>query len=340
MMAKLTLNHWELNMQCNLKDKDINLLSDREAMGLPVHYTDSLNVNLSLLEKYFVFPVSELVEICESKKHSLEERLSAAKVLGIKGDCRISTLNPQMITVPGTSKFEVGISKEKAIDVYEQYKSVGVQLDWILKESPSFIANIEEFSLGKYLVTNIEYKEFLDDTNYKVLPSSWKFGKYPEFKPNCPVYSVSVEDAKNYAAWLSKKTGLKYRLPTEIEWEYAACSDENREFPWGDKFNCEYANTIELGILEDTPVGIFPSGQSKYGHFDMAGNVEEFVDTIYYPYSEDNQVEDDLLKKLSNYYIARGGSFTRFADLARGKRRHGHYPSELYLMGLRLCLSK
>jgi formylglycine-generating enzyme required for sulfatase activity len=70
----------------------------------------------------------------------------------------------------------------------------------------------------------------------------------------------------------------------------------------------------------------------------MAGNVEEYVADVYgrYPGSA-LAVCDDLVRARGRYRVARGGSFTRFRDLARCKRRHGRFPKPIYVMGFRLA---
>jgi formylglycine-generating enzyme required for sulfatase activity len=75
---------------------------------------------------------------------------------------------------------------------------------------------------------------------------------------------------------------------------------------------------------------------SHCGCLDMAGNVEEYTASYYAPYDKNQIIMDDLLES-GPYLIARGGSYTRFRDLARTTRRHGKYDSDLYIMGFRLA---
>ena len=70
----------------------------------------------------------------------------------------------------------------------------------------------------------------------------------------------------------------------------------------------------------------------------MAGNVEEYVADQYGPYPGGAWVQDHLVDIHGHYHVARGGSFARFRDLARTRRRHGHNPrSATYAMGFRLA---
>lgn len=192
---------------------------------------------------------------------------------------------------------------------------------------------------ARYPVTNQEYREFLGDTGYETLPTGWQFGRYPEHLANHPVWTVSAEAADEYAGWLSRRTGRAFRLPSEAEWEYAASGGTAREFPWGDEFTPDRANSVEFGPLTTTPVGVYPLGRSAFGVDDMAGNVEEYVADVYRPYPGGPRVVDDLLRQGTTYRVARGGSFTRFGDLMRCRRRHGWYDRPIYVMGFRLAES-
>src|SRR5262249_259109 len=136
----------------------------------------------------------------------------------------------------------------------------------------------------RYPVTNQEYRQFLDETGHTSLPTSWVFGAFPSDRANHPVYTITPGDAEAYAGWLSVRTGRRFRLPTEVEWEYAARGRDEREFPWGDSFDAAKANTVELRLLSTTPVGMFSQGASPFGLLDLAGNVEEYVADVYEPY--------------------------------------------------------
>jgi hypothetical protein len=321
------------------KQKEINKMSHREAMGLPEYFKkgridqkklENAIKGLSGLKKRL------LVEIIESKKRDFYNRYAAGIILSALGDPRIDCFNPHMIPLNSNGKVLIGLPKNNVSEVYKKYKKIGVLEEWIQKETPEISTTILPFKIAKYPVTNSEYLEFLIDTKYPELPTSWEFGIYPSSKANCPVYTVSCEASDTYCLWLSKKTKRSFRLPTEFEWEFAAAGPLKKTFPWGDEFHPDLTNTVESGLFQSSPVGLFPEGASYFGAMDMAGNVEEYVSNDYFPYGEE-MVQDDLSSTLGRYRIARGGSFTRFEDLARCTRRHGRYPSNIYVMGFRLA---
>lgn len=98
-----------------------------------------------------------------------------------------------------------------------------------------------------------------------------------------PVVGISWEDAKAYAAWLSRKTGQSYRLLTEAEWEYAARAGSTTIYPWGDKIGVNNANCANCGSRWDgkalSAVGSF--APNAFGLYDMIGNAEEWVEDCY-----------------------------------------------------------
>lgn len=268
----------------------------------------------------------------------LAERLAAGGFLALIGDPRIRVV-PATCFVPGGT-VEIGLPPEALAPTTAAWEHVGVVRSWIEKETPAHTVRLRDFWIGRYPVTNGEYRDFLDDTGHEIRPSTWLLGAFPYDRGNHPVAGVRPEDADAYATWLSRRSGHPWRLPGEAEWEHAAKGPENREFPWGETFDPYAANTRETGLHITTPVGVFPTGRSPFGAFDMGGNVEEYVADTYAPYPGGPQVSDHLTETLGTYRIARGGSFARFGDLTRTRRRHGAFPGPLYPVGFRLATSQ
>ena len=99
-----------------------------------------------------------------------------------------------------------------------------------------------------------------------------------------PVINVSWADAQQYVAWLSRRTGKRYRLLTEAEWEYAARAGTEARYWWGNQAGRGDANCADCGSKWDgrqaAPVGRF--APNPFGLYDMHGNVSEWVEDCYH----------------------------------------------------------
>jgi formylglycine-generating enzyme required for sulfatase activity len=320
----------------NLENVEINQVSDRAAMALPEHYSPTRFAGIAGdIAELRGEPLDTLVALTESRDAPVTRRFAAGSLLGLAGDPRIECA-PVMLDIPGAA-VRIGLARDEVDHVVARYRHHGVKREWIEKECPDHDVEIAPFRISLHPITNLEYRRFLEDTRYPEIPTSWVIGAFPVGCANHPVYTVTPGAADAYAAWLSQRLGRRFRLPREAEWEYAAAGPERREFPWGPTFDVECANTLELGALCTTPVGMFPRGASYFGLRDMAGNVEEYVADDYAPYPGAQPIADDLLRRSGSYRIARGGSFARFADLARSTRRHGYYHRPIYAMGFRIA---
>jgi toxoflavin biosynthesis protein ToxD len=281
--------------------------------------------------------VDRLAKAIEDPSVPRSIRHAAGLQLALVGDPRIDVFAPAMVTLAARS-VPVGLALTRIDSVTAEWADMGVQRDWIAKEAPQHMVHIESFKIARYPVTNVEYLRFVLADPAAERPTCWAHGVFPLGAANQPVYSVSPEAADSYVHWLSQVTNREFRLPTEVEWEYAATGGDGRQFPWGEAWDPERANTAESGPLTSTPVGMYADGYSPHGLADMAGNVEEYVSTDYYPYPGADEIRDDLVDVHgASYRIARGGSYARHGDLARCSRRHGWYPSDHFAMGFRLA---
>ncbi|WP_412540823.1 SUMF1/EgtB/PvdO family nonheme iron enzyme [Longispora sp. K20-0274] len=314
-----------------------NQVDPRVAMGLPAVFLDRPHGDLYERNRdLFRLDPAKLVLIAEDPTVEFERRFAAGHVLALVGDPRIEPFAPRMLDVPG-GRVRIGLPEHEVARVVRDWRQVGVLPEWIEKEVPEHTVELAPYRIARFPVTNAEFRLFLLDTGSLSLPSSWNFGRYPHPRANHPVWTVRPEDADKYATWLAARTGRQFRLPTESEWEFAASGGDGREYPWGDQFYVNAANTVEGGPLMTTPVGLFPAGRSPFGLDDMGGNVEEYVADEYRPYPGGRAVADDLAGSWLAYRVARGGSFARYGDLARCRRRHGWYDGPIYAMGFRLA---
>lgn len=280
----------------------------------------------------------ELLEIVEDRTVTLPVRLAAGALLGILGDPRVGIFPEVCLVAGGTVR--IGLSPEQVNAVVEQWAHVGVKQEWLWKEVPEHEVDLADFWIAKYPVTNAQYHQFLLSTGYPERPSTWYLGAYPWQQANHPVAGVTATAADRYVQWLSHHTGHPWRLPREAEWEHAAKGPHGWEYPWGMTFDPERANTREAGIHTTTPIGVFPTGAAYCGALDLAGNVEEFVADNYAPYPGGQVIHDHLTEELGQYRMVRGGSFARFGDLARTRRRHGPLPRRLYPVGFRVATDR
>jgi formylglycine-generating enzyme required for sulfatase activity/energy-coupling factor transporter ATP-binding protein EcfA2 len=215
---------------------------------------------------------------------SLDERFEAGEILGTLGDPRINVLSPPMVTVEA-GEFIRGSNEGD-------------------REKPIRKIYLDKFMMGKYPVTNQEFKVFIEAGGYDkkepwapegrqwrekeniVEPGYWHDRKLNG--ANFPVvgvgwYEAGWYEASAYAKWLSARTGHRYVLPTEAQWEKAARGSGGFTYPWGNTWEKKEnrCNWAELGLGRSSPVGMFPKGKSPYGCMDMAGNVWEWCADWY-----------------------------------------------------------
>jgi formylglycine-generating enzyme required for sulfatase activity len=112
----------------------------------------------------------------------------------------------------------------------------------------------------------------------------WRKTQVPPGEARNPAVMVTWYDAMAYARWLSVRTGHRYRLPTEAQYEYAERAGTRTPYYWGDTIGNGNANCVGCGSPLDgtgsTPVGSFPP--NRWGLYDMAGDVFEWAADCYY----------------------------------------------------------
>lgn len=228
--------------------------------------------------------------------------------------------------------------------------------DGLSRERPAHAVALDAFYIGKLEVTNREWSRFRDDPGYDdarfwpdghVVPRDqipyWtqahNHGGGTPGAEDYPALGVSWDAATAYCAWLSARTGERYRLPTEAEWEKAARGSDQRSYPWGHVIDHTYANFVGAQTFDTVqPVGFYDGsvrGQlqthdnaSPYGALDMAGNVMEWCQDWYgRDYYAASPRENPRGPEAGAYRVVRGGSFFVEAFELRAQSRSAAWPS-------------
>lgn len=136
-----------------------------------------------------------------------------------------------------------------------------------------------------------------------------------------PVFNVSWQDANLYVLWLSSKTGQRYRLLSEAEWEYSARSGNSSAYGWGNSISEDRAN-FNTQIGRTVPVGSYePNG---FGVHDMHGNIEEWVQDCWNDTYSGAPLDGSAWTQGDcDVRVLRGGSWISFPDSLRSARRYG-----------------
>ncbi len=243
----------------------------------------------------------------------------------------------------------------RALDLLglDDRRGVGVRdglpdIEWVRMPACEFLyqeemekRRLEEYEIGKYPVTNAQYEVFVQaEDGYNndrwwrgmAVPAEHRRPEPPRWREgNHPREMVSWWEAMAFCRWLSARTGWNVGLPTEEEWERAARGEEGREYPWGEGFDQEKANTSDGEIGRTTPVGIYPGGSTQEGAEEMAGNVWEWCLSEY--------VEPERIHAGGTALrCLRGGSWGHSSGYARSVVRSApiHAYDRFYICGFRL----
>lgn len=252
----------------------------------------------------------------------------------------------EFVWVPGGS-FMMGQSeaekdyliKEMGQDKYEKYCAC---------EVPCHHVTIEGFWMGKFEVTNAQYRCF------KPRHNSGSYEGHSLNGADQPVVEVSCDDAIAYAEWLSAGSSRKFRLPSEAEWEYACRAGTTTICFWGDDptLACRYANVGDKtaqeqwsawsvhdcsdGVAVTARVGSFKA--NAFGLYDTLGNVWEWCSDWYGEgyYKESPELNPRGLSS-GKYRVARGSCWDSPPRYVRSASRNKRRPdNRSYTIGFRL----
>jgi formylglycine-generating enzyme required for sulfatase activity len=183
------------------------------------------------------------------------------------------------------------------------------------------VAIARPFAVGKYEVTFAEWDACVEDRgcNHRPGDEGWGRGRRP-------VINVSWPDAKEYVSWLSRRTGMTYRLLSEAEWEYAARAGTTTQYAFSDTIDRNQAHfgvgwrwgsvgfTVEVGSFRP----------NKFGLYDMHGNVWELVEDNWHRNYEGSPPTDGSVWEGgdSRTRPLRGGAWTSPEGHLRSAHRH------------------
>ena len=162
-----------------------------------------------------------------------------------------------------------------------------------------------------------------------------------------PVGHLSWCGANAYVDWLNARYPEPekiWRLPTEAEWEYAARGETSSAYWWGAIYEAGYANCSGDGVEREGLWRITRSGENDttapFGLRNMLGNVMEWVEDAYAPFSPVQQTDPVVLTtEKPTGRVMRGGSWTGYPGNCRVAGRWGYSPeNKKGIYGLRVCL--
>ncbi|MCB9675278.1 MAG: SUMF1/EgtB/PvdO family nonheme iron enzyme [Alphaproteobacteria bacterium] len=198
---------------------------------------------------------------------------------------------------------------------------------------------VDGFCIQRFPVTMGEWARFVDAHGPDAEPWvpremngverarwAWRGGRWERPSTDLddiPVFLVSGLAARDYAGWLSERTGRAWRLPHELEWEKAARGVDGRIYPWGDGFDPALAHVISSmqGVPAVGPNELFPTDVSPYGVRGQGGNIREFCDTRWHRPSRPPETLVFERPNATDLWVIRGGIFSAMAHLSRATNR-------------------
>lgn len=205
-------------------------------------------------------------------------------------------------------------------------------------EKPLHRVSIDAFEMAVVQVRNRDFAVFLEDTGHPQ-PLQWDD---PDFNhPDQPVVGVSWIEAVKYCDWLSALTGRRYRLPSEAEWEWAACGgQEGSLYPWGDEQPdawLPYLRRWGGDVRGPLPVGA--GAPNPFGLYDVSENVHEWcLDWYQKDYYAVSPCANPKGPVTGERRASRGGSWRHHVKVSRCAARSSIPPQFQYAdYGFRLA---
>lgn len=210
--------------------------------------------------------------------------------------------------------------------------SMGEDQDCGADEKPAHPVSLDGFAIGQYPVTFAEYDLFCEATG-RDKPDDRGWGREDR-----PVINLSWRDADLYCEWLSRRTGLGYRLCTEAEWEYACRAGSDSRYCFGDHpiLLGEYGWFRDNAEGSTHPVGLKQA--NAWGIHDIHGNVWEWVVDWFESY-QPGALHNPTGPAQGSARVIRGGAWDTGADACRSASRDSSHPA-LNVRGLGFRLAR
>jgi formylglycine-generating enzyme required for sulfatase activity/serine/threonine protein phosphatase PrpC len=185
-------------------------------------------------------------------------------------------------------------------------------------EVPRHDVNISSFMVSMYEVTFEQYYRFAAATGRsKPKSNGWDIKTHP-------VVEVSWDDALAYARWLSKETGMRYRLLSEAEWEYVARAGTTTSYWWGTKPGVSNAHCFDCksDFSTSKPAKVGTYKPNAFGLYDTSGNVFEWVHDCYHRNYHDAPTDGSVWEGGDcDVRVVRGGAYRSPANSMRAENR-------------------
>ncbi len=193
------------------------------------------------------------------------------------------------------------------------------------REKPVHTVTVSDFYIGKYEVTQKQWEEIMGNN-----PSYFK-------GDNLPVEQVSWNDIQEFIKKLNRKTGKKYRLPTEAEWEYACRAGTTTPFNTGNCLSTNQANydgnypykECSKGTYREKTTTVGSFSPNAWGIYNMHGNVYEWCQDVYKSdfYSQSKNATNPIYAGSGSRRVIRGGSWNGYSEYCRSADRSSYAPS-------------
>ena len=248
--------------------------------------------------------------------------------LGKKEKDAVRDMIENMVKVE-TGTFYMGAQKDSV--EYYCYDEEATSL-----EGPVHEVTVSEFYINKYEVTQLLWEAIMGETPNDENDMQWEdeFGK----GDNYPAYRISYDEVETFIGKLNEYTGLRFSLPTEAQWEYAAKGGKDTYY----ELYAGGGNVLEVAWIDSNSDKCSEVGKKDangLGLYDMSGNVWEMCQDWYYDYTEEAVTDPVGEEYNQGYKVFRGGSWNTNAQQARvtARYRQGiHYRD--YNTGFRLVI--